>query len=184
MSRIGATLITGVLLVSLSSLGVVDHLLQGHILLSPQQESTEENILTAMQYALTENNIAFRRTEEAHMYTNLVTDTQVHTLTLFHDRDRIGSIAFAQSPHAFAYFSALKEVLSLSFSPDVEDLEDQELHTSTQNPIHILQFYDPNLNTERMVFGATGNILFEVHIAEMYRKTIEELIETLFEIQH
>ena len=116
------------------------------------------------------------------MLDQLLPQEEIHKFTLLQEHDRIGSISFVRTEDAFDLFLALKQTLSLSFSPDVRNLKDEQ-KTSNKGQSLLLQFYDPALNSESMILGASVDFLYEFHSVEEHTETMQDLIKNLLGIQ-
>ncbi len=103
----------------------------------------------------------------------------IHTLVLLAENDRSALLAWIESPDASPYFSALKEALSTSFSPALQDLRDDREELPGNRTREILSFRDPALSTEQITIVHTGNILYEFHISPGKEEYIATLIDAL-----
>lgn len=106
-------------------------------------------------------------------------DLPVHSLVLLAENDRSALLAWIESPKAGPYFSALKEALSASFSPDLKDLRDDREELPGNRTRDILSFRDRALSAERITIIHTGNTLYEFHIADGQEERISALIDAL-----
>ncbi len=106
-------------------------------------------------------------------------DIPVHALVLLAENDRSALLAWIESPDAGPYFSALKEALSASFSPDLTDLRDDREEFPENRTRDILSFRDRALSAERITIVHTGNTLYELHIADGQEERINALIDAL-----
>lgn len=103
----------------------------------------------------------------------------VHALVLLADNDRSALLAWVESPNTGAYFSALKEALSTSFSPDLQDLRDDREELPGNRIRETLSFHDPALNKERITMLHIGNMLYEFHISPGKEEHIASLVDAL-----
>ena len=103
----------------------------------------------------------------------------VQAKVLVKDGDRIGLIAWTDSPQVKIYFLALKEALHSTFSPQMRDLVDEVQEREGKPPRNLLTFLDPAINEERVVFIRVRERLYEFHIADEKDDIIFDLIETL-----
>jgi len=95
------------------------------------------------------------------------------------DGDRIGLIAWADSPQVKIYLLALKEALHSTFSPEMRDLVDEAQEREGKALRNLLTFLDPAINEERVVFIRIRERLYEFHVAEGKDAVVFDLIETL-----
>lgn len=103
----------------------------------------------------------------------------VQGFALLKDGDRVGALAWAETPDVKTYFLALKEALHASFTPQVKDLVD-ETHRREGKPVrNFLTFSDAGIASERMVFIRVRERLYEFRIAEGKETAMFELIEAL-----
>lgn len=149
---------------------------------APQQETRDAgedrqrvlDILTTLQFTAQESS-------EDTLLRQLAAgdDIPVHALVLLAEDDRSALLAWIESPDAGTYFSALKEALSASFSPDLQDLRDDRELLPGDRSRDILSFRDKALSAERITIVHTGNTLYEFHIASGQEERIGALIEAL-----
>lgn len=132
------------------------------------------DILTTMQFTAQESS-------EDALLRQLAAgdDIPVHTLVLLAENDRSALLAWIKSPDAGQYFSALKEALSASFSPDLQDLRDDREELPENRARDILSFRDRALSAERITIVHTGNTLYELHIADGQEERMSALIDAL-----
>jgi len=103
----------------------------------------------------------------------------VQAKVLVKDGDRIGLIAWADSPQVKIYLLALKEALHSTFSPEMRDLVDEVQEREGKALRNLLTFLDPAINEERVVFIRIRERLYEFHVAEGKDAVVFDLIETL-----
>ncbi|KKW39627.1 MAG: hypothetical protein UY85_C0001G0026 [Candidatus Peribacteria bacterium GW2011_GWB1_54_5] len=103
----------------------------------------------------------------------------VQAKVLVKDGDRIGLIAWADSPQVKIYLLALKEALHSTFSPEMRDLVDEAQEREGKALRNLLTFLDPAINEERVVFIRIRERLYEFHVAEGKDAVVFDLIETL-----
>lgn len=103
----------------------------------------------------------------------------LHTLVLLAENDRSALLSWIESKDAGSYFSALKEALSSTFSPDLQDLRDDREELPGNRTREILSFRDRALSTERITIVRTGNFLYEFHISPGHDERLAPLIEAL-----
>ena len=103
----------------------------------------------------------------------------IQTKILLKDGDRVGLIAWTESPQVKIYFLALKEALHSTFSPKMRDLVDEVQTREGKPPRNLLSFLDPAINSERIVFIRIRERLYEFHIAPERDDVIFDLIESL-----
>jgi hypothetical protein len=103
----------------------------------------------------------------------------IQTKILLKDGDRVGLIAWTESPQVKIYFLALKEALHSTFSPKMRDLVDEVQTREGKPPRNLLTFLDPAINSERIVFIRIRERLYEFHIAPERDDVIFDLIESL-----
>ena len=103
----------------------------------------------------------------------------VRAKVLVKDGDRIGLIAWADSPQVKIYLLALKEALHSTFSPEMRDLVDEAQEREGKALRNLLTFLDPAINEERVVFIRIRERLYEFHVAEGKDAVVFDLIETL-----
>ena len=103
----------------------------------------------------------------------------IQTKVLMKDDDRIGLIAWTESPQVKIYFLALKEALHSTFSPEMHDLIDEVQEQPGRPTRNLLTFVDPTINEERIVFVRVRERLYEFHVAEGHDDTVFELVEAL-----
>lgn len=106
-------------------------------------------------------------------------ESQVTGTVLLKNGDRIGAIAWVESPKIKLYFIALKEALHSSFTPEIKDLVDETQHREGKPPRNLLTFLDTGINEERIVFVRVRSRLFEIHIADGNKKALFDLIDKL-----
>lgn len=131
------------------------------------------NTLTTLQFTAQESS------EDTLLRQLAADETTVHALVLLAENDRSALLAWAESPDAGTYFSALKEALSASFSPDLQDLRDDREILPGGRSRDILSFHDKALSAERITIVHTGNSLYEFHIASGQEERIGALIDAL-----
>ena len=103
----------------------------------------------------------------------------VTTIVVLKDGDRVGFLSSTESPQVKTFFLALKEALHTSFTPDMRELVD-ETQQRPRHPVrNFLTFFDPGIDTERLVFVRVRERLYEFHIAEEKDAEMFELIEAL-----
>lgn len=103
----------------------------------------------------------------------------VQAKVLVKNGDRIGLIAWADSPQVKIYLLALKEALHSTFSPEMRDLVDEVQEREGKALRNLLTFLDPAINEERVVFIRIRERLYEFHVAEGKDAVVFDLIETL-----
>jgi len=103
----------------------------------------------------------------------------IESKVLVQDGDRVGLIAWTESPEVKIYFLALKEALHSTFSPQMKDLVDEVQEREGRPPRNLLTFLDPTINSERVVFIRIRERLYEFHISEEKDDIIYDLIESL-----
>ncbi|PIR52616.1 hypothetical protein COU76_05495 [Candidatus Peregrinibacteria bacterium CG10_big_fil_rev_8_21_14_0_10_49_10] len=103
----------------------------------------------------------------------------IHTFILMKDNDRIGLMAWADSPQVTAYFLGLKEALHSTFSTEMHDLIDEVQEQPGKPPRTLLTFIDPRINEDRVVFVRIRQRLYEFHVAAGKDDVVFELIEAL-----
>lgn len=148
---------------------------------SPKTESTDNeehrnrvrDILTQLQFTTQES------TEDTLLKQIAAGEIPTVTLVLLAENDRNGLLSWIVSPDAHLYFSALKEALSTSFSPDLQDLRDDREELPENRTREILSFRDPALSAERITIILAGNTLYEFHISPGHDERLAPLIETL-----
>lgn len=122
----------------------------------------------------------FDDTGESSLIELIITDgTAVESRTLIKNGDRVGFVAWAESPRVKVYFLALKEALHTSFSPKVQDLIDETQREPGRPIQNLLTFFDPAISEDRLVFIRVRERLFEFHIAEGKDDVLFGLIEEL-----
>lgn len=109
----------------------------------------------------------------------LVGEGQVDSMILLKNGDRAGLVAWTASSDAPKLYSALKEALHETFSPDVHDLVDEIHDNPGEVKRMILTFQDPALSEERLVFIQVRNELFEFHVPIGKEEVMFEAIEAL-----
>ncbi|MFA7681424.1 MAG: hypothetical protein WCX61_00135 [Candidatus Peribacteraceae bacterium] len=122
----------------------------------------------------------FKETTERTLISLVVTnDTPVHTRVILANNDRIGLIAWTESPRVKMHFLALKEALHSAFSPQITDLVDETKQLSGRPTQNLLTFRDPAISEERLVFVRVRDRLYEFHIAPNNDDAIFLIIEEL-----
>lgn len=180
----------------LLAIGATDALLlENKLLESPQQSETAEgeedaslppgavrkgsgpNVLRVLE----KEGLKATDTSERTLIDQIIPheEVAVETRALLKQSDRVGLIAWVDSPAVTKYFLALKEALHASFSPDVTDLIDEEQQRPGKPKRSLLTFLDPGLSEERIVFLRIRQRLYELHIAEGKEEMVFELIEEL-----
>ncbi|MBI4129620.1 hypothetical protein HY464_02920 [Candidatus Peregrinibacteria bacterium] len=142
----------------------------------PTNEETEsrvQDLLTQMQFA------AQKSTEDTLLKQIAAGEVPTVTLVLLTENDRSALLSWMESPNASHYFSALKEALSASFSPDLQDLRDDREELPKNRTREILSFRDPAISAERITIVRTGDFLYEFHISPGKEERIAPLIEAL-----
>ncbi len=105
--------------------------------------------------------------------------TEIHALAILQNGDRAGSVTWIETPKVKNYFISLKEALLSAFSSDVRDLKDETLQGANVPVRNMLTFLDTSLSTERLVFIRVRERLYEFHIANGKEDTMNGLIETM-----
>lgn len=148
--------------------------------LPPARETTNDtdqkrvlDVLSNLQFTAQESS------EDTLLKQIAAGDVQTHTLVLLAENDRSGLLSWIESPDADPYFSALKEALSASFSPDLRDLRDDREELPGNRTRETLSFHDKALSTERITIVRTGNFLYEFHIGLGKEERVAPLIEAL-----
>ena len=103
----------------------------------------------------------------------------VQSRILMQDDDRLGLIAWTDSPQVKVYYLALKEALHTTFSPELRDLIDETQRREDKPPRNLLTFVDPVISEERIVFVRVRERLYEFHVAEGKDEEIFGIIEGL-----
>ncbi len=119
--------------------------------------------------------------QEKSLISQIIPDdvATVESKILVKDGDRIGLIAWTDSPQVKIYFLALKEALHSTFSAEMRDLVDETQEREGKPPRNLLTFLDPKINEERIVFIRVRERLYEFHVSEGKNDVIFDLIETL-----
>ena len=99
--------------------------------------------------------------------------------TLLERGDRIGSIAWINTPLVKEYFIVLKESLSQSFSPALDNLVDTTRRLPGKPVVDELSFYDPGIAQEKLVFLRIRSRLYELHVAPGRMEEMQGVIEEL-----
>lgn len=105
--------------------------------------------------------------------------SNIETVIILKDGDRVGLLSYADSPQVKTYFLALKEAIGGSFSGDVSELTDETQNRLGKPVRNFLTFKDPALATERLVFIRVRERLYEFHVAEGKEDMMFLLVERL-----
>ncbi len=108
-------------------------------------------------------------------------DRPVEMRVLLSGDDRVAFVAWTESDDVKTYFTALKEALQSSFSPQVTSLVDRTDERTDKPVRNILGFTDPGIHEERMVFVRVRQRLFEFHVSAGREGQIDTVIEALTE---
>ena len=118
-------------------------------------------------------------TRETSIMSLLFPDTQISTLVLLKDNDRIGLLSWTESPRVKVQFLGLKEALHGSFSPAIADLIDETQQREGHPTVNLLTFRDTGISEERLAFVRVRERLYEFHIAQGQEDTVFALIDAL-----
>lgn len=139
----------------------------------PSTAETVQNLLTQLQFTPQES------TEDTLLKQLAAGEVPTPTLVLLLENDRSGLVSWLESQDARLYFSALKEALSSSFSPELNDLQDEVQELPGNRTREVLSFSDPALSAERITIVLIGNMLYEFHSSPGKEERISALIEAL-----
>lgn len=103
----------------------------------------------------------------------------VYSSAILADGDRAGSVTWTQTPQAKIYFVSLKESLLSAFSKDVKDLEDRTEQEPGKPVRNVLQFQDPALGEEKIVFVRVRERILEFHLTPGKEEVMQRLIDGL-----
>ena len=131
------------------------------------------NLLSQRQFTTQES------TEDTLLQQVAAGEIPTTTLVLLAENDRSGLLSWMSSTDAHLYFSALKEALSSTFSPDLQDLRDDREELPGKRTRDILSFRDPALSAERITIILVGDTLYEFHISPGHDERLAPLIEAL-----
>ncbi len=142
-------------------------------------EPTTEEIVTVDQ-ALDQLGFTVQNSREDNVLKEIMpAERTVEMRVLLTGDDRVTFIAWTEGDDVKTYFTALKEALQSSFSPQVSNLIDRTDTLPDGGDRNVLGFNDPGIHEERMVFVREGNRLLEFHIAPGREGQIETVIEAL-----
>jgi len=148
--------------------------------LPSSQETKREETGNRVQDLLTQLQFTAQESAEDTLLKQVAAgEVPTATFVLLAENDRSALLSWMESPNAGHYFSALKEALSASFSPDMKDLRDEREELPENRMREILSFRDPAISAERITIVHTGNTLYELHIADGQEERINALIDAL-----
>ena len=106
-------------------------------------------------------------------------EATLQSYVLLKKGDRIGMIAWTDSPRVKQYYLALKEALHSAFTAKVQNLLDETQRREGHPIRNLLTFIDTGLFPERIVFVRVRERLYEFHVKEGSSEEIFNLIEEL-----
>ena len=106
-------------------------------------------------------------------------EAALQSYVLLKKGDRIGMIAWTDSPKVKEYYLALKEALHSAFTEKVQNLLDETQRREDRPIRNLLTFIDTGLFPERIVFVRVRERLYEFHVKEGSSEEIFNLIEEL-----
>ncbi|OGJ62420.1 hypothetical protein A3D12_01375 [Candidatus Peribacteria bacterium RIFCSPHIGHO2_02_FULL_55_24] len=146
----------------------------------PSTETTNQEHQNRVQDIIAQMQFTTQESAEDTLLKQIATnDVPTNTLVLLAENDRSGLLSWIKSPDAHLYFSALKEALSASFSPELHDLRDDREELPKNRTREILSFRDPALSAEQITIILSGNTIYEFHISPGKEERISPLIEAL-----
>lgn len=130
------------------------------------------SLLVSHQFIVTQSG-------EASLLQRIEQGTNVQTVVLLQNNDRIALFSWIESDNTKAIFASLKQALQEQFSPKVTGLIDQTLVSDNGPPVDMLSFFDPAISPEKVIFIRVRDRLYEFHVAESGTDPIGALIAEL-----
>jgi|GEM_PF-1566356 len=167
----------------LVSLSASDWHLTKNVIVLPSSESSSTGTLEPgadVLAILKKNNYETQTSREENILSSIVPENipvVAHVLLL--NGDRVGFIAFADSPDVKSYFNALKSALQKAFSKDLKELRDEKERREGKPTRDILTFRDPAIHSERLVFIKVRTRIYEVHVTDGNEVSMNALLEEL-----
>jgi hypothetical protein len=105
------------------------------------------------------------------------TDVPVMVHPILSSGDRIGSVAWIDTPKVKQLMNTLKDALLPTFSPALTDLRDETLAEPGSPVRNVLSFRDPGISSDRIVIVRVRERLYEFHVTndDVLLPVIEEL---------
>ena len=126
--------------------------------------------------------IVTETTREQSLLRRVIPDqVAVDARVVLKDNDRLAFFSWVESADVKTYFSALKEALQESFSPDIADLVDETQEREGKPVRSVLSFTDPAIHEDRLLFIRTRQRLYEFHVAPGKEEPIQVLMDALTE---
>ncbi len=107
--------------------------------------------------------------------------TMLPSHTLLQENDRVGALAWVDSPDVKRTLRILREHLRSSFSAGLQHLIDETQSEPGKPPRDILSFRDPAILGERVVFARVRERLYEFHVTAGKEAAVDGLLNTLTE---
>ena len=196
-------MVGGGLLLGLVLLGIADALITRNLIMLPETDAEEvipiveqPGVAPAqpesdtggvrklsgpnIEETLASLSLASTATEQMSIIRRVIPEKiPVTTIVVMKDGDRVGLLSSTESPQVKTYFLALKEALHTSFTPDMRELVDETQQRPGHPVRNFLTFFDPGIDTERLVFVRVRERLYEFHIAEGKDDDMFAVIEAL-----
>ncbi len=103
---------------------------------------------------------------------------RVEKRVLMKDNDRAALFAWLENSESLALFSALKQSLQQTFTPNVTDLRDERIEPQEGAPRDVLSFTDPP-GSERVIIVRIRTRLYEFHVANGNEALVQSIIDAL-----
>ncbi len=132
-------------------------------------------VTLAQGFAVTDTSDTFLLT------TILPPGTTLSSRTLLQNDDRVGALAWIDSPDVKRTLRILREHLRSSFSKELQNLIDETQSEAGKPPRDILSFRDPAILGERVVFARVRERLYEFHVTAGKEASIDGLLNALTE---
>jgi hypothetical protein len=107
--------------------------------------------------------------------------SKVDSRVLLKQDDRIAYLAWIDAPDVKSVFSALKEALHSSFSPQMKDLVDETQQPDGHPVRNVLSFFDPAIHEDRLLFVRVRQRLYEFHVTPGKEQEVQDLMNALTE---
>ncbi len=118
-------------------------------------------------------------TEDFLLAKILPAEAQVSSRVLLLNNDRVTALAWIESPDVQTIFTALRQRLRPSFSPQLQDLIDETQSEPGKPPRDILSFRDPAIHSDRLLFARVRDRLFEFHVTDGKEAQVNGLLDAL-----
>lgn len=179
---------TVLLLVGLTGVGAADYYLAGREyaadLIAQHPDETEtgtgvpKDTGLNVEETLRAANVTMQPSEDLTFLAQVAQETEVKTLVLLENGDRIGSVSWIDGD-AKQSFIALKEALLAAFSAKVEGLSDTTLQEPGLPIRNVLTFRDPSLSEETLTFVRVRERLYEFHAAPGKEAMMAQVLDAL-----